>query len=83
MKPVRALLALSIVAALGLSACKAPPGDAGTAQPGTQAASNAPANETADQFIARVNEEYRKSYPELTAAQWLSSTYINDDSELV
>ena len=82
MKPVRALLALSIAAVLGLSGCKAPPGTA----PAGDAASNAagaPADETADQFIARVNEEYRKSYPELTAAQWLSSTYINDDSELV
>ena len=32
------------------------------------------------QFIARVNDEFRKSYPEITSAQWLSSTYINDDT---
>ena len=81
MKPVRALLVLGIAAALALPGCKAPPGTPGAA--GTSPAANAPANETADQFVARVNEEYRKSYPELTAAQWLSSTYINDDSELV
>jgi peptidyl-dipeptidase A len=81
MKPVRALLALGIFAALALPGCKAPPGTSATT--GAPTASNAPANETADQFVARVNEEYRKSYPELTAAQWLSSTYINYDSELV
>ncbi|REN20870.1 peptidase M2 family protein, partial [Mycobacterium tuberculosis] len=39
--------------------------------------------ETADQFIARVNAEYKAMYPEMTSAQWLSSTYINDDSERV
>ena len=42
-----------------------------------------PANETADQFIARVNEECRATTPRLTAAQWLSATYINDDSEML
>ena len=47
------------------------------------AASTAPAGETADQFIARVNAEYLAMYPELTAAQWLSSTYISDDSQLL
>ncbi len=43
----------------------------------------APANETADQFIARVNAGMRNTYAELSAAQWLSSTYINDDSEML
>jgi peptidyl-dipeptidase A len=69
-----ALLAIAIVATLGLSACKRE--DAAT--PG---ASAVPAGETADQFIARVNTEFRKSYSELTSAQWLSSTYINSDTE--
>lgn len=79
MKPVRALLALSITAAvLGLGGCKKEPTPATT--PG---AATAPAGETADQFVARVNDEYRKMYPEMTAAQWLSSTYINDDSQLL
>ncbi|MEO7251379.1 MAG: M2 family metallopeptidase, partial [Arenimonas sp.] len=40
-------------------------------------------NETADQFVARVNAEMRADYPENTAAQWLSETYINDDSQTV
>jgi len=81
MKHVRALLALSITAAvLGLGGCKKEPTPTPTT---TGAPSAAPAGETADQFIARVNDEYRKMYPEMTAAQWLSSTYINDDSQLL
>lgn len=80
MKPVRALLALSITAAvIGLGGCKKEPTPTTT----TGAPTTAPAGETADQFIARVNEGSRKMYPEMTAAQWLSSTYINDDSQLV
>ena len=77
----RALLALSITAAvLGLSACNKSPSPTGD---GVTPATTAPADETADQFVARVNDEFRKMYPELTAAQWLSSTYINDDSQLL
>ncbi len=82
MKPVRALLALSItVAVIGLAGCKKQP----TPTEGTSAitAATAPAGETADQFIARVNDEYRRMYPELTAAQWLSATYITDESQLL
>ena len=78
MKLRPALLALAIVGSLGLAACK--PDTAAT----TSAAGAAPpAGETADQFIARVNEEYRKSFTELTSAQWLSNTYINSDSEML
>lgn len=39
--------------------------------------------ESADAFIARVNKEMEAGYAELTAAQWLSNTYINKDSQLV
>ena len=74
-------LALAIVAALSFSACKRTPSPAGETP--AAAASTAPANETADQFIARVNQEMRDTYAELSAAQWISSTYINDDSELL
>lgn len=80
MRSQRALLALGLAALFVLPGCKAPPGSHSTAAAGTP---SAPHGETADQFVARVNEEYRKAYPELTAAQWLSSTYINGDSELV
>jgi peptidyl-dipeptidase A len=73
------LLALAIGAGVAtLAACKKDEPAADTA-----AAPAAPKGETADQFIARVNDEFKKMYPELTAAQWLSSTYINDDSQLL
>lgn len=76
-----ALLALAVVASLALSACKREPSpDAGTAAPVAGAERK---GETADEFIARVNAELKAMYPELTAAQWLSSTYINDDSKLL
>lgn len=65
---------LLIVAALSLSACKREPSPAGPV---------VPEDETADQFIARVNKEYGEIYPELSAAQWISSTYITDDSKLL
>ncbi len=70
-----ALLALAIAAGLTLSACKKEQAPADAAK--------APEGETADQFVARVNEEMRKVYPELNAAQWTSSTYINSDTELL
>ena len=80
MKQRRLLLALAVSACvLSLSACKKEP--EAPAQAATPA--SVVKGETADQFIARVNDEYRKMYPELTAAQWLSSTYINDDSQLL
>ena len=81
MKPVRALLALSITAAvLAAAGCTREPTPSETAPP---TAATAPEDETADQFIARVNDEIRQMYPEISAAQWLSSTYINDDSQLL
>ena len=81
MKHVRALLALGVAAAvIGLSGCKKEPVPSSST---TTAPAAAPEGETADQFIARVNDEYKKMYPEMTAAQWLSSTYINDDSQLL
>ncbi|UOV01197.1 M2 family metallopeptidase [Pseudoxanthomonas mexicana] len=79
MKHRHLLLALAIGAGLvTLAACKKD-------EPATDSAatSAAPKGETADQFIARVNDEFKKMYPEMTAAQWLSSTYINDDSQLL
>ena len=79
MKYRHLLLALAIGAGLvTLAACKKD-------EPATDSAATpaAPKGETADQFIARVNDEFKKMYPEMTAAQWLSSTYINDDSQLL
>jgi peptidyl-dipeptidase A len=59
-----------------LAACKKP-------EPPPSVSAPAPEGESADEFVARVNAEYRKLYPELTASQWLSATYINDDSQLI
>jgi peptidyl-dipeptidase A len=71
------LLALAIGACVvSLSACKKD-------EAADTAAPTAPKGETADEFVARVNNEIRAMYPELTAAQWLSSTYIGDDSQLL
>ncbi|WP_296280888.1 M2 family metallopeptidase [Pseudoxanthomonas sp.] len=79
MKHRHLLLALAVgVSIATLAACKKD-------EPASDKAATpaAPKGETADQFIARVNDEFKKMYPELTAAQWLSSTYINDDSQLL
>ena len=81
MKPRIALLALAIAGSLSMTACKREPTPTPSTAPGTPVA--APAGETADQFVARVNEEFRKISAELNSAQWLSSTYINSDSEML
>ena len=84
MKPRHALLALAVAASLSLTACErspSPDGTDGTAATGSNAVSRE--DETADQFIARVNQEYKDLYTELSSAQWLSATHITDDSQLV
>ena len=84
MKHRHLLLSLAIGAGLlGLSACnrEASP-EASGATPGTGAGASRD-GETADQFVARINAEYKAAMPEMTSAQWLSSTYINDDSQRV
>ena len=78
MNPRIALLAVAIAGTLALPACKR-----ATAPAPEAAATTAPANETADQFVTRVNAELRKISVELNAAQWLSNTYITDDSQLL
>ncbi|MBC7991209.1 MAG: M2 family metallopeptidase [Luteimonas sp.] len=83
MKYRHALLALAVLAVLPLASCKRTPTPEA---PAPVSATGVPIDlkkETADQFVARVNAEYKAMYPELTAAQWLSSTYINDDSQLL
>lgn len=71
-----ALLALAVAASLlTLSACKQEQAPAPEA--------TKPKGETADEFVQRVNVEFRKIYPELNSSQWVASTYINDDSQLI
>jgi peptidyl-dipeptidase A len=45
--------------------------------------SDAAADETAAEFIARANSEYKEYWRELNAAGWLRATYINEDSGIV
>src|SRR5690606_9743181 len=79
------LLVLAIAGAIALSACDRAPSPepgagAGASTDGAQAARD---GETADQFIARVNAEIMELSPEITVAQWLSSTHISDDTQLL
>lgn len=81
MTPRTTLLTLAIGASLlALSAC-----DRSTPKPDGATGTMAPAeaDQDADALVARVNREYKAGYPEITAAQWVSSTYINDDTQLV
>ncbi len=75
------LLAFAIGAGLlSLSACKKDPSNAAATD---GAGEPAKTDADADAFVARVNQEYKAVYPDLTAAQWLSSTYITDDTQAV
>jgi len=73
------LLAVAIGACVTLAACNR----GAEEQPAPPAAPAAAQGETADQFIARVNQEIKALAPETIASQWLSATYINDDSQLI
>ena len=74
MNLTRTLLAGAV--ALGLAACQNQP-----AQPAADSAK--PDAAAADKFIADINAKIKKDYPEITAAQWLSVTYINGDTQLL
>jgi peptidyl-dipeptidase A len=79
-KPRHALLALAVAASLALTACDRAPTPSGTAATGS-AMRTPPADETADQFVARINEEFKELYVELSAAQWMSATHISEDTQ--
>lgn len=68
------LLALSTLA---LAACRPSPAP----PPGAPAATAAPADAGAAAFLARVDAEYRRTWPETTAAQWLSTTDAGPDAQ--
>jgi peptidyl-dipeptidase A len=73
-KAHRALLALAVSAGLlSLAACK----------PATDDTAGAASNETAEEFITRVNKTLKEETPEISSAFWLQSTYINADSQRV
>jgi len=68
---------LSIAAVVILGACSEHVNVGGPSGP------NAGSTETADEFIDRVNAEYKEYWRELNAAGWLRATYINEDSAIV
>jgi peptidyl-dipeptidase A len=67
---------LAAVIALAITGCQGTNADAQTA-----AAKPTPAD--ADAFVAKVNADRKARYPETAAAQWVSVTYINQDSQLL
>lgn len=81
----------TLSAALALAACQpSPPPAAETSSPGTSpnALATTPATTgsdpaAADAFVTAANDEFRAAYPEISAAQWIGATYINDDSQLI
>lgn len=83
MNTQRALLGLAVSAALTLSACGGTTDTAAptAATPAADPATPAQPQETADAFIARANQSLKDMTPEITSAAWLSSTYINADSQ--
>jgi peptidyl-dipeptidase A len=64
----------SAVFALTIAACS---------QQGAEEASNVTPTETADEFIARVNEEVKELSRESGAAGWVRSTYITKDTAIL
>jgi len=73
MKKFANLLA-GMALALILAAC--------SQQAADEPAATAP-TETADEFVARINDEFKEYWRELNAAGWLRATYINEDSGIV
>ncbi len=71
-RKLTATVLVATVAACGTHEAPPPPAKA----PGLSAAD-------ADRFIAGVNDDLRKKLPFLNAAQWVQSTYITDDTELL
>ncbi len=66
--------------ALLLSACGQPQGEQASVP--ARSAQEAPA-ETADEFVARINEELTELRRETGAAGWVRSTYITEDTALL
>ncbi len=74
----RRSLSVCVALSLVLSACGEAPKSTTAAAP---AAKPAPTAADADRFVADVNAEIRANYEEGTAAEWVSQTYINGDTE--
>jgi peptidyl-dipeptidase A len=73
---MRKLFVLLAAAAL-LTACGNSNDVGGASAPNTASA------ETAEQFVDRINAEYKVWWRELNASDWVNATYINEDSSIV
>ena len=82
MKPLPSALAIAVTFALAACQSTAPKADSGQSAPHVNKTAAATPAE-ADKFIADVNQEIRDNYLEGTAAQWISETFINTDTETV
>ncbi len=72
----RATLALAI--GFALAACGGKPDS-----PAAETATAAAPEKSAEQLVTEVNAAIAKNTPDVTAADWLASTYINDESARV
>ena len=70
---MKKLLLLSVVFAISACSPQSPDGPARNTAP----------TETADEFVARMNEELRELRRELGAADWVRSTYITEDTGII
>lgn len=81
MNPRRLAPLLALLTLLALTAaCQSTPhgaGEAGQAVPKPKTAADA------QSFIARVNTDLKELWTEWSRAEWIKSTYITDDSELI
>jgi peptidyl-dipeptidase A len=75
------LASLAGAIVLALAGCRSDTGDRPAAGSAAVQAPRTAAD--ADAFVAAVNAEIRANYNEQTAAQWVSETYINGDTEML
>lgn len=67
------ILSMALMTALSLS----------VATPASTKESKKPTSSDARMFVAKVNDRYMQEYPEVAASEWVSSTYINDDTQMI
>ena len=75
------ILLLPAIIAIVVSGCAQAPSR--TVSVADAAAGNPPDAASAKEFVERINSEYRADHPEMSSAQWIASTYINSDSQLI
>ncbi len=83
MKPFHFLRAAAFLMVV-LAGCENQPAKSGASGSGADKKSTAGVNAAAaDRLISEINKQIKTDYPEITAAQWVAETYINDDTQLL